>query len=182
MVPPPMAPPPMVPPPIMGMGLGMGMGMGMMPPPMNFAMPMGDMADGPATKRQRNENGTLLSKRKIVSHVFLIFFVYLELIPEEEFANRFSGPVTVSVSIPNDNTAAGWNLNGQVLQVTIPVRSSIKELKEKLSEQLGGMPANKQQLKAPVVGFLKDNQSLAAANIGDGALLELSTRSRGGKK
>ena len=164
------------------MGLGMGMGMGMMPPPMNFAMPMGDMADGPATKRQRNENGTLLSKRKIVSHVFLIFFIYLELIPEEEFANRFSGPVTVSVSIPNDNTAAGWNLNGQVLQVTIPVRSSIKELKEKLSEQLGGMPANKQQLKAPVVGFLKDNQSLAAANIGDGALLELSTRSRGGKK
>ena len=59
----------------------------------------------------------------------------------------------------------------------------MKDLKDIIGKQLGDMPASKQQLKNPLnQSFLKDTQSLAAANIGDGFSLELSLRSRGGKK
>ena len=50
-----------------------------------------------------------------------------------------------------------------------------------LSEKFGGMPSNKMQLKGKS-GFLKDNQTLALLNIGNMYSLELSARSRGGKK
>ena len=57
----------------------------------------------------------------------------------------------------------------------------VKDLKEMLGRELCGMPINKQQLKHSS-GFLKDNQTLASYNIGNAAHLELSVRSRGGKK
>ena len=47
--------------------------------------------------------------------------------------------------------------------------------------QLGDMPVSKQQLRGPS-GFLKDTLSLAFYNIGPGATLELTTRSRGGRR
>ncbi len=59
--------------------------------------------------------------------------------------------------------------------------STIKDVKEALTNYYGGLPSNKQQLKGKI-GFLKDNQTLASVNIGDGEILELSLRSRGGKK
>ena len=63
------------------------------------------------------------------------------------------------------------------------VNISVKELKELLSTTyLNGMPAGKQQLKVAEIGFLKDTSTLAALNIGDGATVEVSAKSRGGKK
>jgi hypothetical protein len=44
------------------------------------------------------------------------------------------------------------------------------------------MPASKQQLRFAALGFLKDGQTLAELNIGSGAVLELSLKSRGGKR
>jgi len=44
------------------------------------------------------------------------------------------------------------------------------------------MPVGKQQLKAPVVGFVKDNLNSAHYNFVNGTLLELSVRQRGGRR
>ena len=105
------------------------------------------------------------------------------LVPENDFAARFPNPITVQVVTPVDAT---WQLEGQSVDVQgISVRATGKELKEKLSSLLNGMPVNKQQVRRkdqPDLGFLKDNQTLASLNIGDGTVLELSVRSRGGKK
>ncbi len=64
----------------------------------------------------------------------------------------------------------------------MPVTSSVREVKEKLSELLGGFPVAKQQLKDALKGFLKDGDSLAAMNVGDSDFLELSAKTRGGKR
>ena len=104
-----------------------------------------------------------------------------ELVPEEAFASRYPNPVTINVAVPNDPSIKDWSFSGQTLRVSLSVRNTVKDLKDMVGEQLGGMPANKQQLKG-TSGFLKDSQSLASLNIGDGAYLELSLRSRGGKR
>lgn len=46
------------------------------------------------------------------------------------------------------------------------------------------MPPAKQKLEVPNLGFLKDNQSLASYNLGNGTVIALGvkTRGRGGKK
>ena len=65
--------------------------------------------------------------------------------------------------------------------MALNVTQSVKELKDSIGALIGGMPSNKQQLKCPS-GFLKDKDTLASMNIGDGTVLELSVRSRGGKR
>lgn len=58
----------------------------------------------------------------------------------------------------------------------------MKDLKDCIGVLIGGMPSNKQQLKSPC-GFLKDKDTLASLNIGGAnSTLELSVRSRGGKR
>jgi splicing factor 3A subunit 1 len=111
-----------------------------------------------------------------------VFFLSLALVPAEEFAARFTSPVNLYVTTPNDPSSAMWNLNGQTVSVSLTVTATVKDLKDRLAEQLGGMPVNKQVLKTPLAGFLKDTQSLAALNIGEGALIELSVKTRGGKR
>lgn len=106
--------------------------------------------------------------------------IFSELVPENEFASRFSSPINIIVNIPMDDSST-WELNGQSLTVAIPVTSSVKELKDSIGVLIGGMPPNKQQLKSPG-GFLKDKDTLAALNIGDNVTLELSVRSRGGRR
>ena len=110
------------------------------------------------------------------------------LIPADQFAARYAnGNISIRISLPLDVSPAGasWNLNSQTLTVVVPVTESVKRLKEILSSDfLAGMPTSKQQLKSTVagVGFLKDAHTLAEVNIGEGDLLELSIKSRGGKR
>jgi hypothetical protein len=137
----------------------------------------------------------------LVLHKIRLFFINLyfctsydseSLISAEEFASRYSssgGVINVSIQIPQAaDTATGgaWNLMGQVVKVCVNVTDSIKQLKEEAANKfLNGMPLNKQQIRvqaAPSLGFLKDSCSLAELNVGDGALLELSVKSRGGKR
>jgi hypothetical protein len=58
----------------------------------------------------------------------------------------------------------------------------VKELKALLVDLLGGMPAAKQQLRLPSGPFFKDAQTLAALNVGEGERVEVSLKTRGGKK
>lgn len=112
--------------------------------------------------------------------MLLLFLLCAELVSAEDFARRFPSPVLVTVLVPADSEST-WELRGQSLSVSISVTQSVKELKEQVGALVGGMPANKQQLKGPA-GFLKDKDTLAALNLGAGAVLELSVRSRGGKR
>jgi hypothetical protein len=63
-------------------------------------------------------------------------------------------------------------------------RLTIADLKNVVRDRLGGMPPAKQKLESVGLGFLKDNLSLAAYNMGDGTEITLGvkTRGRGGKK
>jgi splicing factor 3A subunit 1 len=107
------------------------------------------------------------------------------LLSESEFAASLGSPdVTLQVRIPNDRTQIAWNFYGQTVAHAANVMSTVKQVKQQLSEMhLNGMPPNKIQLKASSTGaFLKDNLTLAALNIGPTASLELVPRARGGRK
>ena len=106
-----------------------------------------------------------------------------ELVPEDEFIKTLSKPeVTLKIRIPNDPTQMAWNFYGQMLVITIDVKSKVKEVKQELSKtHLNGMPANKIQLKG-ASGFLKDSQTLASLNIGPTATLEMTPKTRGGRR
>ena len=100
------------------------------------------------------------------------------------FASRYPDPITINITVPNNATAninPAWDLRGQTLSISISVKQTIKELKDLIGEAVGGMVASKQQLKGST-GFLKDQQTLASLNIGPGSTLEMSARSRGGKR
>lgn len=92
--------------------------------------------------------------------------------------------VTVQIRIPNDPSQLEWNYYGQIVPLSIPIRSTIKAVKTELSQKhLNQLPVNKMQLKNLKTGaFLKDSASLAALNIGPGSMLEMVPRARGGKK
>ncbi len=51
----------------------------------------------------------------------------------------------------------------------------------RLQVHLNNMPANKMQFRT-WAGFLKDSSSLASYNIGPGDVVELSMKTRGGKR
>ena len=106
-----------------------------------------------------------------------------ELLSETEFAATLDSPtVSLSVQIPDDESNAGWNFNGQVVSLSVDVMTKISAVKAQLKVELGGMPANKMQLKDENVGFLKDGVTLARLNIGPTANLELIPKTRGGRK
>lgn len=111
------------------------------------------------------------------------------LVSEEEFIRRYEGrAVRFYVLTPVDDSTPAWNLRGQVVEVAAPVSVTVRELKDMVAAQLtdggggGGLTGNKLQVKEAVCGFLKDANTMASYNIGDGARLELSLRSRGGKR
>ena len=113
-----------------------------------------------------------------------VAIVFTELIPAEVFAAKYPGPIHLVITVGASADLPTWNLQaGQIFHVNVPVNTSVKELKELLfSGYLNGMPSGKQQLKVAEIGFLKDTSTLAAMNIEDGATIELSAKSRGGKK
>jgi len=108
-----------------------------------------------------------------------------ELLPAEEFLSTLSDPknAVITVKIPNDSSSSKWNCDGREISVTMDVRTAtVKSIKQMCSRYLGGMPANKMQLRWSSVGFLKDRDSLAKLNIGPGATLDLVPKVRGGRK
>ena len=103
------------------------------------------------------------------------------LMSEADFSDTLGGDKTVSVSVkcPLDDSNPAWQLLGQTVVVDVDCGDSIKALKTKLRDALGGMPENKQQLKHSRLGFLKDALSLAHFNVSSGTLLDLVVRARG---
>jgi len=112
--------------------------------------------------------------------------VTANLIPEEIFLIQYNkSPVTIRVQVPDGDGGEKpeWNFKGQTVAVQVTdLRETIGNIKEKLKEQLGGMPPNKQKLKTINVPILKDQHSLAFYNIADGAVVSLGVKERGGRK
>ena len=171
------------------------------PPP----LPMyGAEAEEPSAKKARVDGTAPVEQGKRFDYYFSVVAVsshlhiiksnnlfhrtsVVTLMPAAEFAAQYGdAPITIHMQLPPADAAAGpatWNLQGQCVAVSLPVTSSVKQVKEAAAAQhLGGMPASKQQLRTAAQGFLKDAATLAELNIGDGAVLELSVKSRGGKR
>ena len=55
-------------------------------------------------------------------------------------------------------------------------------VKQQIGSIQGNMPESKQQLKHAKHGFLKDAQTLGYYNLTSGTELQLTVRSRGGRK
>lgn len=104
------------------------------------------------------------------------------LLPEDEFAAANPGFISVCISVPVDDSNTQWKLEGQTVSVKRDIKSSVRDLKIELSSQLGSIPPSKYQLKAPVIGFLKDAKSLAFYNFTNGVALEFVLRKRGGRR
>ena len=107
------------------------------------------------------------------------------VLSEEDFIATLDNPdeIYFCVVIPHDPSNSNWNFNGQTIDVTLGARSKIKDVKEFLKSQLGGMPMNKMQLRHPVSGFMnKDALTLAHFNVGPGMTIDLVPKTRGGRK
>jgi len=113
------------------------------------------------------------------------------LLSESAYAAAHPGVVSVSVKVPVDDSNPSWNLAGQLLVLEVgSVMRTVKALKEQIAPMVGDMPLNKMQLRVGGEGggggvFLKDPQTLASYNLGapgSGSVVELVTRSRGGRK
>ncbi|OQR93692.1 splicing factor 3 subunit [Thraustotheca clavata] len=161
-------PPPttLPPPPPRGVPPPPPMGMIPPPPPPHLMPPMmippPPPMEEPAAKRQRVDG--------------------VILVPENEFAKAYPGKIRLFVQVPMDPANAnGWNLSGQVLTVEVDILQSVRDLKQLIFEQTK-MPIAKQQVKAPIVGFLKDSLSFAHYNLYSDLFLELSARQRGGRR
>ena len=126
------------------------------------------------------------SSSNYLLHIFIPISILLNLsalVPATEFAAQYPGPVTIHTITPTDASVPAWGLGGQSVSVSLSVTSTVRQLKESLSSMLGGMPVAKQQLKAITGGaFFKDTQTLAALNLGEGASVDLTVKTRGGAK
>lgn len=72
-------------------------------------------------------------------------------------------------------------MDGRSIQVTLHVRDTVTALKQRLSDALGGMPVNKQQLTGAGLPVFKDKDALAVYNLRDGDALHLKVKVRGGR-
>eukprot|EP01089_Gocevia_fonbrunei_P000857 TRINITY_DN10838_c0_g1_i1.p1 TRINITY_DN10838_c0_g1~~TRINITY_DN10838_c0_g1_i1.p1 ORF type:complete len:520 (-),score=130.26 TRINITY_DN10838_c0_g1_i1:106-1608(-) len=155
----------------------MGMGPGGMP---FMPMPGGGMPGGGMPMQRMPPpppEGPDLKKRRLGN---------VNLVSAEQWAANYSGPITVLVKVPSGSAGdpsvkPEWKFEGQSLEFKLLVTSSVKDIKAKIKEALGGMPPNKQKLKLANFGYLKDTSTLAEYNAGDGVILELGVKARGGR-
>jgi len=158
-------PQPRAPPPMAGSGANLvPLGQPGPPPPAVVAAPppvmaVEEMDEGPASKRARGEDS---------------------LIPEQEFLARNPPQVAFKIMVPTDGSKPEWNLNGQVLDMTLSLRDPVSAIKAKIAEDTG-MPPGKQKLRMETI-FFKDSNSLAYYNISPTTLVYLEVKQRGGRK
>lgn len=142
----------------------LGAARGMMQPPLPQGPPgmkhvMEVAEDEPLMKKQKTEDS---------------------LEPEIQFMMKFNGPVMFNVGTPVLTDKPEWTLNGQILNITLPLQETVSVIKTKIHE-LTGMPPGKQKLQCDGL-FFKDSNTLAYYNIGPGSTIHLQLKERGGRK
>jgi splicing factor 3A subunit 1 len=130
-----------------------------MPPQQQQQQQPQEMEEEPPNKRARGEDN---------------------LMPEADFLARNVSPVTFRVVVPSSNEKPEWQLNGQMLSVTLPLSDPMSALKAKLYEETG-MPPGKQKLQMENI-FFKDTNTLGYYNIYPNTVVHLQIKERGGRK
>lgn len=102
------------------------------------------------------------------------------LIPEEEFLKQVAPVINIRVAVPMVTEKSEWNLTGQSLSLSFNVTDTLTTVKSRIHESLG-MPPGKQKLLFEGM-FVKDTNSLAFYNMGEGAVIQLQLKERGGRK
>ena len=102
------------------------------------------------------------------------------LVHEEEFVRFHPGPVSFRVHCPQMPEKPEWNLNGQILTITLPVQDQVSVVKAMIAGQID-MPIGKQKLQLGTI-FLKDSNSLAFYNFSEESVVQLVVKERGGRK
>jgi splicing factor 3A subunit 1 len=152
--------PPGAPPQFGGMSAQQVMPPHMRPPPM----------DEPASKRARTDDGGSAGEAALPG-----------MVSEREWIASRPGAITVAVKVPTLSDTQ-FPLNGQTLRIQITVAESVKALKDKIAEQMGGMAVNKQKLQLAPFGLLNDSKTLAFYNLQTGVEVDLGLKERGGRK
>lgn len=102
------------------------------------------------------------------------------LVSAEEWIKKQGTSARVRIKVcrhPNKD----WKLQGQEIEMFAPLESTVSKLKNAMNKHTN-LPANKQKLQMEKIGFLKDQMTLAFYNIGDGAVISLEVKERGGRK
>jgi splicing factor 3A subunit 1 len=140
---------------------------GMMPPDMSgmhaMGMPPGLLPpvaeDEPSSKKQKTEDN---------------------LIPEDEYIAANPEPVNVQIVVPQVPDKPEWQLNGQTINLTLPLTETFGGLKNRIQEKLT-IPIGKQKLQYEGM-FVKDSNTLAFYNLPAGASVVLGLKERGVRK
>lgn len=104
------------------------------------------------------------------------------LVPEEQFATQVAQQITLHVMLPVDPDKAEWGFNGQTLDISMGIRDTVSQLKDKITEQCG-MPGKKMKINFLNGAFLnKDSATLAFYNVRPDAQFQLGVRERGRRK
>jgi splicing factor 3A subunit 1 len=103
-----------------------------------------------------------------------------ELLEESDFLEKNPGGGVIHVRCPMVD--GDEHMNGQSIEVSVDSFSlPLSEFKKMVKDALGGLPANKQKISAPGLGFLTDKKTLAFYNLEDRAELTLTIKERGGR-
>lgn len=102
------------------------------------------------------------------------------LLPEADFLEMHSGPVSLQVQVPHNPDKPEWRLNGQMVSLNVSLTDPVSALKSKLQEETG-LPPAKQKLVYDGM-FFKDNNSIAFYNLLSGTTVQLQIKERGGRK
>eukprot|EP00178_Gracilaria_changii_P015035 TRINITY_DN421_c0_g3_i1.p1 TRINITY_DN421_c0_g3~~TRINITY_DN421_c0_g3_i1.p1 ORF type:complete len:634 (-),score=146.55 TRINITY_DN421_c0_g3_i1:759-2660(-) len=102
------------------------------------------------------------------------------LMSAEEWLAKQGNNARVRVKLPVHSNK-DWKLQGEEIEMSAPLKKTVAKLK-KLLANMTNLPSNKQKLSISGVGFLKDGMTLASYNVGDGAVIHVEVKERGGRK
>jgi splicing factor 3A subunit 1 len=107
------------------------------------------------------------------------------LVAEDEWLSRHPAAASFTIQAPAAGEGADeYGCSGQtvVLELADGLRTSVNDVKARISELLGGFPPKKMKVSTGGVYFNKDTNSLAAYNVVPGATLVVGLKTRGGRK
>lgn len=60
-------------------------------------------------------------------------------------------------------------------------KETVKDLKDKLTPMLNGLTAKKMRITSPLIGHLKNENTIASYNVLDTTVMEVGLKKRGGQ-
>lgn len=110
------------------------------------------------------------------------------MIKAEEWMKKVGSNAKLRIKVPR-REGNGWKLEGQEIEMSAPLKSEVRKLKCVI-EKYTKLPVKKQKLSKEDDGarrgggtlYMKDGFCLADYNLGDGDVVRLEVKERGGRK